>query len=176
MASHGLRLRNKIAPPRFLTFVALILVGAPVASSFLGCADGAMAAFDFAALIFFLLAIPLFDDKADEMRQSAKANDANRAGLLVITGIVSIAVLVSVASELLQQGKPNMPKAALIVGTLILSWLFSSLIYALHYAHMFYTGDDGKDEQGVKFPDTVEPDYWDFIYFATYLSMTFQGS
>ncbi len=176
MASRGWRLGNRIAPPRFPTFLAVILIGTPIGISLLGCAEGAMAAFDFAAFVFFVLAIPLLDDKADDMRQSAKANDANRAGLLVITGIVSTVVLASVASELMQQGKPNMPTVVLIVGTLIVSWLFSSLVYALHYAHMFYTGDGGRDAQGLEFPDTKEPDYWDFLYFSTCLSMTFQVS
>jgi uncharacterized membrane protein len=175
-ALQGLRLGNRIAPPRFLAFLLLMLIGTPIGMSRLGWAEGSMAAFDGAALIFFLLITPLFNDETSEMRQSAKANDANRAGLLIITGIVSSVVLAAVASELMAPSKPKPPQIILIVGTLAMSWLFSSLIYALHYAHMFYGDDKGKDAGGVEFPDTKEPDYWDFLYFATCLSMTFQVS
>lgn len=176
MAEQGWRLGNRIAPPRFLAFLALIAIGTPVGVAFLGWAQGSMAAFDVATIVFFLLVTPLLDDKADQMRQAAKNNDANRAGLLGIAGIVSIVVLASVASELTQQGKPKAAEVALIVGTLALSWLFSSLIYALHYAHMFYGDDKGQDAGGVEFPNCPEPTYWDFLYFSTCLSMTFQVS
>ncbi len=171
-----LHLGNRIAPPRFIAFVVLTVVAGLFAVPRLGWARGLMAGFDAAAIIFFISVSPLFNDVAKEMRRSAKANDANRAGLLVITGIVMGVVLASVASELMQQGRPKPAEIMLIVGTLSLAWLFSSLIYALHYAHIFYTGEDGEDARGIEFPKTDEPDYWDFLYFATCLSMTFQVS
>lgn len=171
-----LHLGKRIAPPRFIAFVVLTIVAGLFAVPRLGWARGLMAGFDVAAIIFFISVSPLFNDVAKEMRQSAKANDANRAGLLVITGIVMGVVLASVASELMQQGRPKPSEITLIVGTLSLAWLFSSLVYALHYAHIFYTGVDGEDARGIEFPKTDEPDYWDFLYFATCLSMTFQVS
>ncbi|RYD60406.1 MAG: DUF1345 domain-containing protein, partial [Sphingomonadales bacterium] len=64
----------------------------------------------------------------------------------------------------------------LIVGTLLLCWTFSNAIYTLHYAHLFYTDCGGRDSGGLTFPDTPEPDYWDFVYFAFCLGMTFQTS
>lgn len=171
-----LHLGNRLAPPRFIAFVVITIVAGLFAVPRLGWAQGSMAGFDFAALVFFVSIAPLFNDVADQMRQSAKKNDANRAGLLVITGIVMGVVLASVASELMQSGRPKPLEIVLIVGTLSLAWIFSSVIYALHYAHLFYTGVRGKDGRGVEFPKTDEPDYWDFLYFATCLSMTFQVS
>ena len=176
MAVNGWQLGKRIAPPRFLTFIAVILLGLPLGISQLGWAPGAMAAFDAGAIVFFILIAPVLRDHADGMRKSAKDNDANRAGLLVITAIVSLVVLASVTAELTQDKKPPPAEVVLVVGTLTLCWLFSSVIYALHYAHMFYGEADGKDAGGVKFPDTDEPDYWDFLYFSTCLGMTFQVS
>jgi uncharacterized membrane protein len=172
----NLNLGRRIAPPRFLTFIALIVIGVVFGIPRFGWSIGSMAAFDVAALVFFLSVTPLFNDKAEEMRASAKRNDANRALLLGITGLVSMVVLVSVASELMQKGAPKPFMIVLIIGTLALSWLFSSLIYTLHYAHLFYGDADGQDCGGLDFPGTPEPDYWDFLYFATCLSMTFQVS
>ncbi|HWI85913.1 MAG TPA: DUF1345 domain-containing protein [Sphingomonas sp.] len=176
MAITELQLGNRIAPPRFLAFTVIMIIGTPIGISQLGWAKGAMAAFDVASIIFFATIVPLLGDKADGMRRAAKRNDANRAGLLALTVIVSIVVLSAVASELTQPARPPMLDVALIVGTLMLSWLFSSLIYALHYAHIFYGEDKGRDVGGIDFPGTKEPDYWDFLYFSTCLSMTFQVS
>ena len=50
------------------------------------------------------------------------------------------------------------------------------MIYTLHYAHLFYREGARGDSGGLEFPRTPEPDYWDFIYFAFCLGMTFQTS
>jgi uncharacterized membrane protein len=85
--------------------------------------------------------------------------------------------MVTVASVLMQQGARKPLDIALVLATLCLSWLFSNLVYALHYAHLYYVaGPDGKDSGGLEFPDTKEPDYWDFAYFASCVGMTFQTS
>lgn len=177
MAGTGLQLGRRIAPPRFLLFLLLVAVGTPVTTHALGWANGAMVAFDAAAIVFLLSVGPLLNDRTGQMRAAAQRNDANRAGLLAITGIVSVVVLAAVSSELMEKGRPQPSEIGLVIATLALSWLFSNLIYALHYAHMYYSADDGGgDAGGVKFPDCDEPDYWDFIYFATCLGMTFQVS
>lgn len=67
---------------------------------------------------------------------------------------------------------------ALVVVTLVLSWLTMQLIFALRYAHEFYASSDGTDrfDGGLDFPHEPEPDYFDFVYFAMVLGMTFQVS
>jgi uncharacterized membrane protein len=96
--------------------------------------------------------------------------------LLAISVAVSLAVLVAVAAELQQKGSPKPLSLVLVIGTLALAWLFSNTIYALHYAHMFYVTHDGRDCGGLEFPKTSEPNYWDFVYYAFCLGMTFQTS
>jgi len=173
----GLHLGNRIAPPRFIAFVVVTVAAGLFAAARLGWAKGSMAGFDVAAFTFFISISPLFNDRAEEMRHSARRNDANRAGLLIITGIVMGVILAAVSAELTQKERPHAGGIALIVGTLALAWLFSNVVYALHYAHLFYTGGDGgKDRGGIEFPKTPEPDYWDFLYFSTCLGMTFQVS
>lgn len=170
---------GRIAPARFLAFILIAIVAAPAGIALIGWRMGMMAGFDLAAAIFLVSCAPLMRYEADDMRQAAKANDANRVALLGITGIVMIVVLVAIAAELSQHGAPGLPTVMLVVGTLMLSWLFSNMIYTLHYAHIFYgsdAGGGGKDRGGLDFPGTPEPDYWDFVYFAFCLGMTFQTS
>ncbi|MGY4395695.1 putative membrane protein [Sphingomonas sp. UYAg733] len=176
MTTKNIGLGNKIAPPRFLAFATLFVVGLAAFIPLLGKGLGAMAAFDTAAAVFLALVAPLLQSKAADMRQHAKDNDANRALLLAITATVTTVILVSVASEMMG-GKGSSFATAMIVVTLVLAWLFSNTVYALHYAHLFYVDDGkGKDSGGVDIPATKEPDYWDFVYFSFTLGMTFQTS
>ncbi|GGE85016.1 hypothetical protein GCM10011404_17220 [Sphingomonas prati] len=166
-----------VAPPRFVLFGVLAAVAVPAATLMFGWRLGMMAGFDVAGAAFLLSAVPLFGMRAGGMRATAKVNDANRAALLAITLLVMLVVLVSVAAELAQKGRPDSGTVWLILGTLALVWTFSNLVFALHYAHLFYlAGADGRDRQGLRFPDTEEPDYGDFMYFSCTLGMTFQTS
>lgn len=172
-----LHLGKKVAPPRFILFTVLFVAGLFVAIPPLGWGRGAMAAFDVAAAVFLIAVSTLLGHgEADRMRKTAQDNDANRAGLLVLTGLTMLVILTSVAKEL--QGKTNMAATLLVIATLVLAWLFSNTVYALHYAHLFYSDcdDDGQDSGGLDFPKCAEPDYWDFLYFSFTLGMTFQTS
>jgi uncharacterized membrane protein len=173
----SLNLGKKVAPPRFILFTVLFVVGLFVAIPPLGGGRGAMAAFDAAAAVFLIAVSTLLGHgEADRMRKTAQDNDANRAGLLVLTGVTMLVILTSVAKEL--QGKTSIAATVLVIATLVLAWLFSNTVYALHYAHLFYSDcdDDGQDSGGLDFPKCAEPDYWDFLYFSFTLGMTFQTS
>jgi uncharacterized membrane protein len=64
-----------------------------------------------------------------------------------------------------------------VVATLLLSWITMQVVFALRYAHEYYTATSGSIlDKGLEFPSEDEPDYWDFIYFAIVLGMTFQVS
>lgn len=172
-----LNLGQKIAPPRFILFTVLFVIGLFVAIPPLGWGRGTMAAFDVAAAVFLIAVSTLLrKGEAAQMRKAAEANDANRAGLLILTGVTMIVILTSVAKEM--QGKPDLISITFVIATLVLAWLFSNTVYALHYAHLFYSDcdGDGKDAGGVDFPKCDEPDYWDFLYFSFTLGMTFQTS
>jgi len=55
--------------------------------------------------------------------------------------------------------KKNRQSPNRVVLTLSFCWLFSTVVYALHYAHLFYTqSSEGKDSAGLHFPGTKEPD------------------
>jgi uncharacterized membrane protein len=175
----GKTMGNRIAPPKFILFVVLMIAAGAAASKFANWMLAIMIGFDVAATVFILACTPLLlDSNAAAMRRHAAQNDANRAILLGITGLVTAVILVTVGAELLQGQALLGPAIALIVGTLLLAWLFSNTIYALHYAHMFYRADSksGDDCGGIEMPATKEPDYWDFVYFSFTLGMTFQTS
>jgi uncharacterized membrane protein len=119
----------------------------------------------------------------DKMRATVLANDQGRVGVLLLVLCV-IAVSVAAIFGLLQKPKSGdgaaAPQVAIAVLTIVSSWLLMHLMFALHYAHRFYRDDPTTPEQdateGLAFPGGAAPDYWDFIYFAFVVGMTFQVS
>ena len=172
-----LNLGRRIAPPRFLAFAVIFVGAVAVLMPAIGWRHGVMAGFDAAAALFLASLAPLFTrSETADMRHRARDNDANRAALLAITIAVTLVVLIAVGSELIEKGAPKATAIVLIVATLALAWAFSNMVYALHYAHLFYSEIDGGDAGGLDFPNTKEPGYWDFVYFSFTLGMTFQTS
>ena len=169
---------NRIAPPRFILFFALLIGGTGAALAWLPIDSAALAGFDLAALAFLLSCLPLFNDKPAAMRAAARANDANRFVLLVITLVLSLVILAAVAGKLAGAEPPTTADKALVVVTLALAWTFANMVYALHYADLFYSSDDGgKDLAGLDFPGKrLEPDYSDFVYFSFNLGVALQTS
>ncbi|MEO5587090.1 MAG: DUF1345 domain-containing protein, partial [Novosphingobium sp.] len=173
---------RRLAPPRFLLFVGLLIAGffthhavfAPP-----GWTESAALAFDLAAAVFLVSLLPLLKESGgDVIRRHADANDANRPLVLVVTALVMIVVTAAIASELPGARAGHLASIVKLVVTLLLIWLFTNCVYALHYAHDFYTSIPGEkgDCGGIEFPSTPEPAYSDFLYFALTLGMTFQTS
>jgi uncharacterized membrane protein len=163
-------LGQRIAPARFIAFLAVFAVAFAIQFSPDDWPHAMMISFDVAGIVFLLSLIPLLRPQtAATMRQHAAENDANRIMLLIISTIVTVAIFAAIGSEAQVEHPPKL----LIIGTLALAWLFSNSVYALHYAHLYYVkGSKG----GLSFSGGEDPDYGDFTYFAFTLGMTFQTS
>jgi len=167
---------NMIAPPRFILFMA-ILIGATAAGIALigNWRLGMMAGFDCATFVFLISCLSILSTREEaEIRQHAAENDANRFGLLVICGIVMTVLLIAITAEVIGRS-PEPATKGLIVLTLVLAWLFSNMVYALHYAHLAYMAASSQCD-GFEFPGTPQPTYWDFVYFAFTCGMAFATS
>ena len=167
---------KSVAPWRFVVFFVALVAGCVTGT--LAIDDrwlGLMAGFDVAALIFLLSCISIVRicDPAT-IEAQAERNDANRPELLAFTGIVMVVLLIAIGAAT-AAARPEPWTKFVIIATLVLAWLFSNMVYALHYAHMAYF-QPGKGSSGLDFPNTPEPVYWDFVYFAFTIGMTFQTS
>jgi uncharacterized membrane protein len=169
---------NRLAPPKFILFFGVLIAGTLLARAVLPPAHATMVAFDAAAGLFLLICLPLLRHEADAMRQAARENDANRVILLILTVVLTLVILVTVAGELAGKGHPTTAEKLLVATTLMLAWTFANTVYAFHYAHLYYTGGDGgEDLGGLDFPgDRDEPDYVDFLYFSFTLGIALQTS
>ena len=111
------------------------------------------------------------------LKRNAAVQDEGAFGILLLTVAAAIASLGAIFAELVALERAN-PHYGLYIGlavaTVVLSWTFTHTIFALHYAHDFYGG--ASRSAGLKFPGNTQPDYWDFVYFAFVIGMTFQVS
>ena len=176
--------RHRWAPLRFVRARPWLMVSTlvfVVASSMMMLsgvkpASALLVGFDLGALLFLSMLARMFTRAgAEHMARQARAQDTGRRGTLCIAVAVSSVVLVALSTELhaaKNGGAVAMGMAAL---SIVLSWLFMNTMYALHYAHGYY-GDFGKQHEGLEFPGTKQPDYWDFVYFAFVVGMCFQVS
>ena len=175
-------LGNRVAPPRFVLFLGVLVAGFLALRHWAGTpgmADAVAMSFDLAALVFLLSLLPLLRD-ADiaTIRRHASANAANRVQVLVVTTAVTLGVMAAIAGELPGAQAGDGMAMGKLIGTLMLAWLFANSVYALHYAHLYYSSRPGTDGDcgGLDFPGERPPDYLDFAYFSFTLGMTFQTS
>jgi len=172
---------NWLAPPRFLAFLVLLPAGFFAYRLALPSADwrdAAAMAFDFAAAAFLVSLLPLLrDSDVETMRRHARENDANRLGLLLFTSLLTLVVMDAISVEMKAAQSGDIVGMVKLAGTLLTIWLFAQVVYALHYAHMYYAEPEaGGDKGGLDFPATKVPTYSDFCYFAMTIGMTFQTS
>jgi uncharacterized membrane protein len=121
----------------------------------------------------------------ERMRRRARLQDESRATIMILTVGATCFSLTAIGLEL--HGLKSLPGDAALLHlalagvSLVLSWLVTHSLFALHYAHSFYGDADGDPATvdrvgGLIFPECPHPDYWDFMYFSLVVGMTCQTS
>ncbi len=161
---------------RYLLFLALLALTIWPLALLLPAVEAAIGAFDVAALAFILTVIPLWRDGApDIIRRQAERDDGGQVTLLVLTAILTMVMMSAVATLLAGRDALGAEKIALLVGSLLVAWFFTNLVFAFHYAKLYYAaGKGGADRQGLDFPGDDEPVFADFVNFSFVLGMTCQ--
>jgi uncharacterized membrane protein len=131
-------------------------------------------------VILFLCAmvfIVMRDDDVAGMKRRALEHDEGGHLILIITILASVVSIGALVAEL-SEAKSNPAggwRVGLAAGTVVLSWLFVQIVFALHYAHVYYLAEaNGAPKGGLEFGVAGEPDYWDFVHFAVVLGTASQ--
>jgi uncharacterized membrane protein len=129
-----------------------------------------LVAWDCSTALYLALALAMMArSNIEGIRVRAALQDE---GQLVILGLTTITALVSLAgimAELVTAkslGSHGAWHIALAGITVFLSWSFLHTIFAVHYAHEYYSPDDDGTAEGLEFPGHEPPDYWDFTYYS----------
>jgi uncharacterized membrane protein len=174
--------------PRFVRIIRarprLFLSACLVAAAMLLAPGGGQVAgrmiigWDIGVAFYLVLAFAVFA-KADPamIRRYAAQQDEGGVAILILTATAALASLGAIVFVLVVAGKSGRDPLhlALALVTIALSWAFTHVMFALHYAHEFYAKNKHKGG-GLKFPGEGEPDYWDFLYFSLVIGMTSQVS
>ncbi|CAN5276114.1 DUF1345 domain-containing protein [soil metagenome] len=119
---------------------------------------------------------------ARRTRERAQAQDEPSVVLFLLMLLAAMACVVAIV-VMMQHGKDfsgtrRTLHIAVSVVALIASWLFIQTIFAFRYAHRYYQEEKLKepDGPGLQFPGGLDPDYFDFLYYAHVVGMTSQVS
>jgi uncharacterized membrane protein len=135
---------------------------------------------------FILVASLIMQANHQAIRRRAQVLDEGRAMILMLSVLVATASFGAIIAELatvrnLHDGEKYWD-IGLTLLTVMTSWLFLHLTFALHYAHDYYFADISTAEahvrgiRGLDFPGVNNPNYIDFIYFAYAIGVSFATS
>ncbi len=130
-------------------------------------------------VVLFLGLAYFFMSNADpeRIKRRAIAHDEGGDLMFVLTILASLASVGALAAELsAAKGHPGGGyRVTLAASTVVLSWFFVQIVFAMHYAHIYYLAEEnGEPRGGLEFGACGEPDYWDFVHFAIVLGATAQ--
>jgi uncharacterized membrane protein len=115
-----------------------------------------------------------------QMPSTAEMEDAGHYPRLLLSVGVAIVILLATGIELSGVKAGQISLIALAATTVLVCWFFINFMFALHYAHEYYSGASpgtaDEPTEKLKFPASKNHDYWDFLYFSFVIGMTFQVS
>jgi len=119
-----------------------------------------------------------------EARRSARLQDASATFLFVLVICAATASLLAVGlvlHDVKSMGSSDVVEHVIAsAGAILVSWTFVHTIFALRYAHLFFTNaheaERHKTARGLEFPGDEIPGYPDFAYFSFIIGMTCQVS
>ena len=177
-----------VARPRLFASVLVALVVFALLPATIASPIRFVIAWDCCAVAFMCLILTMMASSPEKLRHRARIEDSSQWAILGLMVAATLASLLSIGFVLhdakQQSGWAAIEHVVLAGGTILLSWFFVHLLFAIHYAHAYY-GDDPDDEDssdgvsvagGLAFPGEENPDYWDFLYFSFVVGMTCQVS
>lgn len=124
---------------------------------------------DVGAFLYLLFVFAMIRNApVTEIKKRAALYDEGGITFLILTLLAIAASFAAIFAEL-AHSKSLMAKEvdAIVLAaiTVVLSWSLTHVMFALHYAHLYYRGGNTVDG-GLLMPEKDEPDYSDFMYFS----------
>ncbi len=123
-----------------------------------------------ACLYLFLTLSMMCRADPDQVCARALRQDAGNTAILIMVILSAIVCLVAnvmvlgISQKL--EGNDKLMHVLLAALTIITSWIFTQSMFAVHYAHEYYTAQTSDRDPGITFPGSEQPDYLDFMYFS----------
>ncbi|MBC7741421.1 MAG: DUF1345 domain-containing protein [Bdellovibrionaceae bacterium] len=87
---------------------------------------------------------------------------------LVIAAVIFALTSIFVELAIVKDSQGSLRYALMLLSgiTIVTSWIFTHVMFALHYAHDFYAEISKGKDGGLIFPGQEDPEYIDFLYFS----------
>jgi uncharacterized membrane protein len=125
-----------------------------------------------------LAAAMMIRSSHEHMRHRAQLQDDGALAILGLVVVAAVTSLAAIAGELAVvkdlHGWLRGAHIALAGSTVLASWGFIQVMFALHYAHDYYAAACHGRKPGLQFPDDEHPDYGDFFYFSAVIGTSGQ--
>lgn len=116
----------------------------------------------------------------DALRREASRLDDSAPVILIFSVLAGVASCGAVAMLVLgSEGSEAQRVSHIVLAllTMLCGWIFVQVVFAVHYAHLYYGEIEGGGLRGgLDFPGDDEPDFWDFLYFSVTIGATSQTS
>lgn len=131
------------------------------------------------ALLFLTLVyIWMIRLDAERIHARYREGDATAPVLLLVITIAALASLVAIVALLATVRNVSPAQRILHVSlattTVVVSWVIVATMFTLHYANLYYSAKP--DNPPLRFPETAQPVFWDFIYFSFTIAAACQTS
>ena len=134
----------------------------------------------FGGALLFLTLVYIWMIRLDAERIHARyrEGDATAPVLLLVITIAALASLVAIVALLATVRNVSPAQRILHVSlattTVVVSWVIVATMFTLHYANLYYSAKP--DNPPLRFPETPQPVFWDFIYFSFTIAAACQTS
>ena len=169
----NLFLRHVRARPRlFVGAVFGVLVGVLLPAGWVGHPVArALVAWNAGAMLYLLMAaIMMVRASGHRTQMQARHQDVQPWLVLMMVVLAALFSLVAIVMELGVakdlHGWSRSAHITLACLTIVTSWAFTHVMFALHYAHAFYRAIEQGEPAPLDFPGASTPTYVDFLYMA----------
>jgi uncharacterized membrane protein len=167
-------------PRLFIVFTLAVLTGCFMPHEWVhGTLTRWLVAWNVGACLYVIIAAVMMTRSTPQhMRRRAQLQDDGQVVVLALVTVAGVASLAAIAGELGLvkdlHGLEREGHVALVLLTVLSSWAFIQVMFALHYAHDYYAAVCRNQRPGLQFPQEDHPDYGDFFYFAAVIGTSGQ--
>jgi len=137
-------------------------------------------AWNVGAWAFLILILHMVMDPRREASVFSRPEDENQWVLVVLGIVAALAAIAAIVWELgpvkNMSGWPKAGHLVLVAATVLSAWTFLQVMFALHYAGVYFRRHKGGIRGGLEFPGCAQPGWMEFFYQAFVIGCTFASS
>jgi uncharacterized membrane protein len=137
-------------------------------------------AWNVGAWAYLVMITVMVTNPRGDARVQARPEDENQWALVVLGVLAALAALAAIVWELGpvkdMAGWEKAGHLVLVGATVLSAWTFLQVMFALHYAGVYFRRHKGGNHGGLEFPGTPQPGWMEFFYQAFVIGCTFASS